>query len=55
VVNKYLALAYSFLWLLFMIYAWSISRRQAKLHKEIEELKKRVLPPSETSSPQPEP
>ncbi len=53
-VNKYLALAYSFLWLLFMIYAWSLSRRQARLRKEIEELKKKILSLSETSSQPPE-
>jgi CcmD family protein len=48
-VNPYLALAYSFLWLLFMIYAWSLSRRQAKLRKEIEELKAKVMSASKPS------
>ena len=41
-VNIYLVLAYGFLWLIFMIYAWSLSRRQAHLRKELEELKNKA-------------
>lgn len=37
--NKYLFVAFSALWVLFFIYAWSLSRRQARLQKELEELK----------------
>ena len=37
--NIYLFLAFSALWVLFFIYAWSLSRRQARLQKELEELK----------------
>ena len=40
--NMYLFLAFSALWVLFFIYAWSISRRQARLQKELEELKSRL-------------
>lgn len=37
-VNKYLFLAYSFVWLIFILYAWNLSRREARLRKELEEL-----------------
>ena len=37
--NMYLFLAFSALWVLFFIYAWSLSRRQARLQKDLEELK----------------
>ena len=38
-VNKYLFLAFSALWAIFFLYAWSLSRRHAHLRKELEELK----------------
>ena len=38
-VNIYLFVAFSALWVIFFIYAWSLSRRQARLRKELEELK----------------
>ena len=38
-VNKYLFLAFSALWALFFLYSWSLSRRQANLRKELEDLK----------------
>lgn len=41
-VNKYLFLAYSFVWLIFMLYAWNLSRRQESLKRELEEVKNRV-------------
>ena len=41
-VNKYLFLAYSFVWLIFMLYAWNLSRRQARLKKELDEVKNKV-------------
>ncbi len=41
-VNKYLFLAYAFVWLIFILYTWNISRRQASLKKELDELKHRV-------------
>jgi CcmD family protein len=58
VVNKFLFLAYAFVWILFMLYAWSLSRRQSRLSKELEDLKSRtgsnatvvsteVLPPAQ--------
>ena len=37
--NKYLFLAFSAVWAIFFLYAWSLSRRQAHLRKELEELK----------------
>ncbi len=41
-VNKFLFLAYSFVWLVFTLYAWSLSRREDRLRKEIEELRARL-------------
>ena len=41
-INKYLFLAFSALWAIFFLYAWSLSRRQAQLRKELEELKNKV-------------
>jgi len=41
VVNTFLFLAYAFVWIIFMVYAWSLSRRQRRLQKELEELKAR--------------
>ena len=40
--NKFLFLAYAFVWILFMLYAWSLARRQIRLQKEMEELKERT-------------
>jgi CcmD family protein len=42
VVNKYLLLAFSALWAIFFLYAWSLSRRQAQLGRELEELKNKA-------------
>lgn len=41
-VNKYLVAAYTFVWLIFILYAWNLSRRQARLQKEVETLKSKV-------------
>lgn len=41
-VNKYLFLAYSFVWLIFMLYAWNLSRRQDRLKKDLEEVRSKV-------------
>lgn len=40
-VNKFLFAAYALVWILFMAYAWSLSRRQGRLSKEIDDLKAR--------------
>jgi len=48
--NKYLFLAYAAVWLIFMLYAWSLSRRQARLKKELEELKPGLPEPPSTNS-----
>jgi len=39
VVNKFLFAAYALVWIIFMVYAWSLSRRQARLLKKLEDLK----------------
>jgi len=44
VVNRYLFLAYAFVWIIFMAYAWNLSRRQSRLLKELEELKAKNTP-----------
>jgi len=52
VTNKYLFLAFSALWVIFFLYAWSLSRRQANLERELEELKNKVGR-GRTSEPRP--
>ncbi len=47
--NKYLFLAYTFVWLIFILYAWNLSRRQARLRRELEELKRKVSEPAPSS------
>jgi len=44
-VNTYLFLAYSIVWVIFVVYAWTLSRRQARLRKELEDLKARIGKP----------
>ena len=46
--DKFLFLAYALVWIVFMIYAWSLARRQSKLRRELQDLKTRVKKP-ETS------
>jgi CcmD family protein len=55
VVNQYLFLAYTFVWLIFILYAWNLSRRQARLRKELADLKSKVSEPSSASSVAPKP
>ena len=43
-VNRYLFLAYAFVWIIFMAYVWNLSRRQSRLLKELEELKAKNTP-----------
>ena len=38
-VNVYLVLAYSFVWGIFMFYAWVVDGRQKRLERELSELK----------------
>jgi CcmD family protein len=38
VVNTYLFLAYALVWIIFMLYAWNLSRRQQRLLKELKDL-----------------
>lgn len=49
--NKFLFLAYGFLWLVFMIYVWSLSSRQAKIGKDLQELKNKVKGSSAADHP----
>ncbi len=39
-IKDYLVPAFSLLWLIFMAYAWMLSRRQAQLKKDLEDLKR---------------
>lgn len=41
-VNKFLFLAYSVVWLIFMAYVWNLSRRQARLIRELKDLRTKV-------------
>ena len=50
-VNLYLFFAFAACWLIFMLYAWSLSGRQAQLRRDLEELKGRLPgqpPPHDT-------
>ncbi len=38
-VNTYLFLAFAACWIIFMLYAWLLSLRQARLQRELEDLK----------------
>ncbi len=49
-VNKYLFLAYAFTWLIFILYVWNLSRRQARLRKELEDLKRKISEPFSAST-----
>lgn len=40
--NEFLFLAYSFVWLIFILYVWNLSRRQAQLKKDLEELRNKI-------------
>jgi CcmD family protein len=40
--NLYLFLAYAFVWLIFFIYVWNLSRRRQRLEKELDELQARI-------------
>ncbi|MGH9355233.1 MAG: CcmD family protein [Terriglobia bacterium] len=39
--DKFLFFAYSLVWIVFVLYAWSMARRQSRLSSEIEELRKK--------------
>ncbi len=40
--NGYLVVAYGFVWAIFTLYAWVIHRRQERLEREVEELKRAI-------------
>jgi preprotein translocase subunit YajC len=43
--NGYLVVAYGLVWGIFMLYAWVIYRRQQRLEREVEELKRALGKP----------
>ncbi len=49
-VNKYLFLAYGIVWLIFMAYAWSLARRQARMDRDLDELKAKLERQSPSAS-----
>ncbi len=49
-VNKYLFLAYSFVWLIFMLYVWNLSRRETRLKKELDDVKSKVAESDSTTA-----
>lgn len=38
--NSFLFVAYALVWIIFMVYAWNISRRQAQIKKDLEDLQR---------------
>jgi hypothetical protein len=40
--NVYLVLAYGLLWGIFMFYAWVIHRRQQRVEKELQDLRREL-------------
>ncbi|MGH9358890.1 MAG: CcmD family protein [Terriglobia bacterium] len=51
--DKYLFVAYALVWIVFMLYAWSLARRQSRLSRGIEELRKSQNLKDRTSVPKP--
>jgi CcmD family protein len=49
-VNTFLFLAFSFVWLIFVVYAWSLSRRQEQLRAEIRKLERKLQSGESTDS-----
>ncbi len=45
---RFLAPAFGLVWLFFMLYAWSLSKRYARLQRDLDDLKSRLL--GQTSS-----
>ncbi len=41
-VNWYLFAAYSFVWLIFVVYVWILAKRQAQLIKELADLRNKL-------------
>jgi len=41
-VNWYLFAAYSFVWLIFVVYVWILARRQTRLIKELADIKNKL-------------
>ncbi|MDE3178305.1 MAG: CcmD family protein [Acidobacteriota bacterium] len=37
--DKFLFLAYALVWIVFMLYAWSLARNQAKIRRDLDEIK----------------
>jgi CcmD family protein len=50
-VNTYLFLAYALVWLIFILYAWNLSRRQDELKRELEDLKTKILVKRDSGGP----
>ncbi len=49
--NQFLFVAYGLVWIIFMLYAWNLSRRQVRLRREFEDLKKQVASQASVSRP----
>jgi CcmD family protein len=49
--NQFLFLAYGFVWTIFMLYVWNLSRQQARLRRELEDLKRQVSGQSTSAHP----
>lgn len=53
-VNPYLFAAFSVVWAIFVIYVWVLSRRQAQLQKELENLRKQLREQANTGARPPQ-
>jgi CcmD family protein len=49
-VNWYLFAAYSFVWLIFVVYVWILAKRQARLIKELADIKNKLREESPVGS-----
>jgi len=45
-VNWYLFAAYSLVWLIFVVYVWILAKRQERLIKELEDIRKKLRDPA---------
>jgi CcmD family protein len=50
-VNLYLFAAFSVVWAIFVVYVWILSRRQAQLQKDLEELRRRIREQANPGAP----
>jgi CcmD family protein len=50
-VNPFLFAAFSVVWAIFVVYVWILTRRQAQLQKDLEELRRRIREQANPGTP----